>query len=65
MDRSGIVRSYASKLKFPKLLVLVAVLFIIDLLLPDPLPFLDEIFMGLLTGLLGTWKERRETEAEE
>jgi len=64
MDRSGVIRRYASRLKFPKLLILLTIVFIIDVLVPDPLPFLDEIFMGLLAGLVGTWKKRREEEPE-
>jgi len=64
MSRTEAVRRYASRLKFPKLLALVTILFIIDFLVPDPIPFIDEILMGLLAGLLGMWKKRRETEPD-
>lgn len=46
-------------LRFPQLFALTAALFIVDLLVPDPLPFADEILFGLLTVLFGSWKKRR------
>ena len=48
---------YASRLLFPKLLALAAVVFIVDLILPDVIPFADEILLGLITLLLGTLKK--------
>jgi hypothetical protein len=35
-------------------------LFFINLLVPDPIPFVDEILMGLATLLLASWKKRRD-----
>jgi len=49
---------YASRLRFPKLLALAAVVFVVDLILPDVIPFADEILLGLITLLLGTLKKR-------
>ena len=46
-------------LRFPGLFVLLAVLTLVDMLLPDPLPFVDELGLALLTLLLGLWKDRR------
>jgi len=34
------------------LAILCAVLFVIDLVIPDPLPFVDELLLGLATILL-------------
>lgn len=59
-ERLGLARRVASRLKFPYLFFLVGVLFFLDMMFPDPIPFVDEIFLGFLTVLLGTWKERRE-----
>jgi len=43
------------RLRYPRLLVLTATLFVADLLVPDFIPFADEILLGLgtlvLTGL--------------
>jgi hypothetical protein len=49
---------YASRLRFPKLLALAAVVFVVDLILPDVIPFADEILLGLITLLLGMLRKR-------
>lgn len=59
---SGPVLKAARKLRFPKLLALTATLFVIDFLVPDPIPFLDEILLGLSTILFASWRERRATD---
>ncbi len=46
-------------LKFPTVFVLLLALTAADLLMPDPLPFVDELFFALLTVLFGLWKNRR------
>ena len=56
---SGPVLKAARRLKFPKLLVLTAVLFVVDFVVPDPIPFLDEILLGLSTILFASWRETR------
>lgn len=56
----GLVRRYARRLRYPKLLALTAVLFGADLVLPDLLPFVDEILLGLLTVLFGSLRTRRD-----
>lgn len=52
-----------SNLRFPQLFVLVAALFLLDLLIPDLIPFADEILLGLLTVLLGSLQRRHDAEA--
>ena len=54
---------FASKLRFPQLFALTAALFVLNLLIPDPIPFFDEILLGLLTLMLGTMG--KSTPAEE
>ncbi|MCE5233016.1 MAG: DUF6116 family protein [Mizugakiibacter sp.] len=44
---------FAARLRHPQLFALVAALFLLDLLVPDPIPFVDEILLGLATLLLG------------
>ena len=34
-----------------------AALFFLDLLIPDLIPFIDEVLLGLITLLLGMWKK--------
>ena len=60
---SGPVLKVARRLRFPKLLALTAVLFVVDFLVPDPVPFLDEILLGLSTILFASWRETRTTPA--
>ena len=55
----------ASRLRFPTLFMLIALLFIVDLIVPDFIPFVDEIILGLLTVVLGLWRERRSNDEPE
>ncbi len=52
--------NWARKLRYPTLFKLAAGLFLVDLLLPDPLPFVDELLFGLTTLLLANWKKRKD-----
>jgi hypothetical protein len=54
-----IVEHLAGRLRFPVLFLLTATLFVANLFVPDPLPFLDEILLGLVTLLIGSWKGRK------
>ena len=56
----GFIERFAGELRFPQLFWLTAVLFLVDVLVPDLIPFADEILLGLATLLLGSWKKRRE-----
>ena len=51
--------AYLVRLRFPALFGVTAVLFILDLLIPDFIPFVDEILLGLGAALLGNWKTRK------
>ena len=51
---------FAGQLRFPWLFAVTAVLFLIDLVVPDLVPFADEILLGLLTMLFGVWRKRRQ-----
>ena len=48
-------------LRFPALFVVFAALTLLDLVIPDLVPFVDEIGLAVLTALLGLWKNRRST----
>lgn len=47
------------RLGFPKLFVVFAVLFALDFVTPDPIPFVDELLLGIGTLLFAAWKKRR------
>jgi hypothetical protein len=63
-EARGFVESFASQLRFPQLFWLTLIVFIVDLLVPDFIPFADEVLLGLATLLFGSWKRRREPPAE-
>lgn len=46
------------RLRFPYLFLLTAGLFVVDALVPDLIPFIDEILLGLGTLLLANFKNR-------
>ncbi len=46
-------------LRFPVLVILLAAVTVLDVLIPDLIPFVDEIGLALLTLVLSRWKARR------
>ncbi|MEW4486908.1 DUF6116 family protein [Thalassoglobus sp. JC818] len=50
---------YLEKLRFPWLFLIVGVLFGVDLVVPDFIPFADELLLGAMTLLLGAWRGRK------
>lgn len=65
MARSGSLFTFIERLfpslRYPWLFLILIVLFLVDLVAPDPIPFVDEALLGLLTLLVGSWKTRKET----
>lgn len=51
--------SFAARLRFPTLFLVTATLFVVDVIVPDFIPFADEILLGLGTLLLASWKNRK------
>ncbi|MBI4005051.1 MAG: hypothetical protein HY356_00170 [Gammaproteobacteria bacterium] len=49
--------AYANRLKFKNLFLLILGLFVLDLLVPDMVPMIDEIILGLLAILLANLKK--------
>lgn len=50
--------TFASRLRFPRLFALTVTVFVLDMLVPDGIPFADEILFGLLAALLATLKKK-------
>lgn len=50
--------AFARRLRYPTLFKVTAALFILTLVVPDPIPFVDEILLALGTLLLANWKNR-------
>ena len=57
-----VVPEGTSKLRFPKLFVLVLLLFLVDLVVPDFIPLFDEIVLGLLSVMLGMLRKKTRSE---
>ena len=54
-----LVSRFAARLRFPALFLITAGLFVLDLLIPDVIPFADELLLGLGTLLLGSLRRRK------
>lgn len=55
----GPLLRWIGRLSYPRLFVLTALLFAVTLFVPDPIPFVDELLLGLGTLLLANWKGRK------
>jgi hypothetical protein len=53
------VLGFLGRLSYPRLFVLTAALFVIDLVVPDFIPLADEILLGLGSLLLANFKKRK------
>jgi hypothetical protein len=55
----ALISRFAAKLRYPQLFLVTAGLFVLDLVIPDVVPFADEILLGLGTLLLAGLKSRK------
>jgi hypothetical protein len=58
------VKTWIEGLRFPVLLLVTGVLFVINLFVPDPLPFVDEALLALVAVLLSRLKRHRRLDGE-
>ena len=61
-ERQGVIRKFLSSLRFPQLFLLLAALFAVDMVTPDPILFIAEAILGVLAVMLGMWRGRGEPE---
>ena len=54
----GAFFAWARTLRFKQLFLLTLFLLILNVVIIDPIPFIDEIILGLTTLLLGSLKKR-------
>lgn len=52
--------AFLSRLRYPTLFKLTALLFAVDVVVPDFIPFADELLLALGTLLLGNLRKRRD-----
>jgi hypothetical protein len=65
LTRTPIVASvlaFARRLRFPTLFFLFAGLLVVDLVVPDVVPYVDEVLLALGTLLLSRWRKQRSGE---
>jgi hypothetical protein len=53
----ALIARFAGRLKFPQLFLFTGILFLLDLVIPDLIPFADEVLLGLITLLFGMWRK--------
>jgi Family of unknown function (DUF6116) len=58
----GLIEKHATQLRFPVLLWITGGLFVLDFVIPDFIPFVDEILLGLATVILARLKTRKAPE---
>jgi len=56
------IQKFLQRLRFPYLLILTVILLGVDLVIPDPIPFIDEALLALLAMVIGSIRSRREPE---
>jgi hypothetical protein len=55
---AGVVLRWASRLRFPYLFALTAILFVLNLFIPDVIPLADELLMGLVAVLFASLRKK-------
>ncbi|MGH8075272.1 MAG: DUF6116 family protein [Lysobacter sp.] len=55
---------WARKLRYPTLFKVTALVFVVNVFVPDMIPFVDEILLGLGTLLLANLKDRKGSDRE-
>ncbi len=62
-ERQGLIRRFLSRLRFPQLFLILAALFAVDMVTPDPILLLDEAILGVLAVMFGLWRKRGDENA--
>jgi len=52
------------RMRYPYLFLVLGALFLVDLIVPDPIPLVDEILLAVLTFIAATFTTRREENPE-
>jgi len=54
-----VISGFLAKLTAPKLFIFTAIMLVLDLLIPDVVPFVDEMVLAAATLLLARWRKRK------
>lgn len=58
------ILGFLGRLSFPRLFVLAASLWAVDMVIPDFIPFIDELLLGIGTLLLASFRKRKTPEVQ-
>ncbi len=59
---AALVNKLIPGIRFPWLFAILAGLLVIDTVVPDPIPFIDETVLAMLTFLVASWRIRQDDE---
>lgn len=62
---TALMSRFLSGLRYPWIFGLVGFFFVVDLIVPDVVPFADEVLLGLLTLLLAAWRKRKDSTSDQ
>jgi Family of unknown function (DUF6116) len=54
------ILGFLGRLSFPRLFMLAAALWALDMVVPDFIPFIDELLLGMATLLLANFRKRKD-----
>jgi hypothetical protein len=57
---TALVQRFLPRLRYPYLFLILGGLFLVDLVVPDPIPLVDELMLAMLTFLAGTLTTRKD-----
>ena len=57
---TALVNRFLRRLRYPYLFLVLGSLFLVDLVVPDPIPLVDELLLAVLTFIAATFTTRRE-----
>ena len=61
---TALISKILPRMRYPYLFLVLGVLFLVDLVVPDPIPLVDEILLAVLTFIAATFTTRKETQPE-
>ncbi len=59
-----LVNRLLPRMRYPYLFLVLGGLFLVDLVVPDPIPLVDEILLAVLTFVVATFSTRQEADLE-
>ena len=61
---TALVNRLLPRMRYPYLFLILGALFVVDLIVPDPIPLIDEALLAILTFIAATFTTRRDGDGE-